>query len=128
MQCGTPSVTTPIGAEAMHGALPWPGAIAETAEGLAEAAATLYSDEARWNQAQQDARRLLSARYDRRQHANALVERIEYALADLDQHLLFNFTGAMLRHHQHKSTQYMAQWIEAKNRLATAADAADKCP
>jgi len=23
----------------------------------------------------------------------------------------------MLRHHQHKSTQYMAQWIEAKNRL-----------
>ncbi len=128
MQCGTPSVTTPIGAEAMHGALPWPGAIAETAEGLAEAAAALYSDEARWNRAQQDALRLLGARYDRRQHASALVERIEYALADLDQHRLFNFTGAMLRHHQHKSTQYMSQWIEAKNRLATAADAADKCP
>jgi hypothetical protein len=23
----------------------------------------------------------------------------------------------MLRHHHHKSTKYMAQWIEAKNRL-----------
>jgi hypothetical protein len=25
--------------------------------------------------------------------------------------------AAMLRHHLHKSTQYMAQWIEAKNRV-----------
>jgi len=34
----------------------------------------------------------------------------------LDSHRLANFTGAMLRHHSMKSTQYMAQWIEAKNR------------
>jgi len=25
--------------------------------------------------------------------------------------------GSMLRHHSLKSTQYMAQWIEAKNKL-----------
>lgn len=128
MLCGTPSVTTPIGAEAMHGALPWPGAVASTGEALAEAAVQLYNDPARWQQAQQQGLQLLAARYDRRQHSTALVERIEYALGDLDQHRLFNFTGAMLRHHQHKSTQYMAQWIEAKNRLATAAGAADTCP
>ncbi|MNJ67940.1 hypothetical protein D3C77_641490 [compost metagenome] len=112
----------------MHGDLPWPGAVASTAEGLAEAAAQLYNDQTRWEHAQQQGLQLLKARYDGRQHSTALVERIEYALSDLDQHRLFNFTGAMLRHHQHKSTQYMAQWIEAKNRLATAADAADKCP
>ncbi|RMS22088.1 hypothetical protein ALP71_00796, partial [Pseudomonas coronafaciens pv. garcae] len=32
-------------------------------------------------------------------------------------HRLANFTGSMLRHHHHKSTKYMAQWIEAKNRV-----------
>lgn len=126
MLVGTPSVTTPIGAEAMHGALPWPGLVSGTAEGLAEAAASLYSDEARWNQAQRDARQLLGARYDWRWHSTALVERIEQTLSELPQQRLYNFTGAMLRHHQHKSTQYMAQWIEAKNRITD--DAADKCP
>jgi glycosyltransferase involved in cell wall biosynthesis len=37
MTAGTPSVTTSIGAEAMHGDLPWAGCIAETAENMAEA-------------------------------------------------------------------------------------------
>lgn len=126
MLCGTPSVTTPIGAEAMHGALPWPGLVADTAEGLADAAARLYTEQPRWEQAQRDGRQLLSARYDKRWHGAALVERIEHTLEHLDQQRLYNFTGAMLRHHHHKSTQYMAQWIEAKNRVS--ADAADKCP
>jgi hypothetical protein len=36
----------------------------------------------------------------------------------LSQHRLTNFTGAMLKHHQHRSTQFMAQWIEAKTKLA----------
>lgn len=126
MQCGTPSVTTPIGAEAMHGDLPWPGLVADTAEGLADAAARLYSEQPRWEQAQRDARQLLAARYDRRWHGTALVERIEHTLDHLAEQRLYNFTGAMLRHHQHKSTQYMAQWIEAKNRLT--GDAAGTCP
>ncbi|ATR83570.1 glycosyltransferase [Pseudomonas sp. HLS-6] len=121
MLCGTPSVTTPIGAEAMHGALPWPGAVEVTAEALAEAAVQLYQDEARWNAAQQACTPLIATRFNRRIHATALVERIEQTLADLPQQRLNNFTGAMLRHHQHKSTQYMAQWIEAKNRFPTQA-------
>ncbi|MFO3720726.1 glycosyltransferase [Pseudomonas sp. HLMP] len=131
MLCGTPSVTTPIGAEAMHGPLPWPGAVASTAEGLAEAAVRLYSDEAAWQQAQAACAPLLQARYDQRRHGPALVERIEHSLAHLAEQRLYNFTGAMLRHHQHKSTQYMAQWIEAKNRLAdvqATSAAADRCP
>ncbi|PPS62242.1 glycosyltransferase [Pseudomonas sp. BRM28] len=126
MLCGTPSVTTPIGAEAMHGDLPWPGLVADTAEGLADAAARLYSEQPRWEQAQRDGRQLLSARYDRRWHDQALVQRIEHTLAHLDEQRLYNFTGAMLRHHHHKSTQYMAQWIEAKNRPS--GGAADTCP
>lgn len=97
MLCGTPSVTTPIGAEAMHGALPWPGAIAGTAEALAQACVRLYSDEAAWQQAQAACAPLLKTRYDRNRHAAALTERIEHSLAHLDEQRLYNFTGAMLR-------------------------------
>src|SRR5476651_868156 len=54
MLCGTPNVTTPIGAEPMHGELPWPGLIANTASALAAAAVALYQDRERWTQAQED--------------------------------------------------------------------------
>lgn len=115
MLCGTPSVTTPIGSEAMHGALPWPGLVAESPVAIAEAAVRLYRDEALWLQAQQHGFDLLGARYLYRQHCDSLIGRIQALRQGLAQHRLANFTGAMLRHHQHKSTQYMAQWIEAKN-------------
>lgn len=97
MQAGTPSVTTPIGSEAMHGALPWPGAVAALAESLADAAAQLHEDETRWYLAQQQAAQILAQRYDRGAHAEALAVRIEQTLADLPQHRLYNFAGAMLR-------------------------------
>ncbi|MGY2283897.1 glycosyltransferase [Pseudomonas gingeri] len=116
MLCGTPNVTTPIGAEAMHGDLPWPGAVATSAEALAQAAVRLYQDPSSWQQAQADGKALLAARYDRHFHGPALVARIEQCRQQLVRHRRDNFTGAMLRHHHHKSTQYMAQWIEAKNR------------
>jgi len=118
MLCGTPSITTPIGAEAMHGDLPWPGAIETTAQDLARAAVRLYQDPQAWQQAQADGQTLLADRYDRRQHGPALIERIQQCRQQLARHRRDNFTGAMLRHHHHKSTQYMAQWIEAKNRNA----------
>ncbi|WP_426782958.1 glycosyltransferase [Pseudomonas atacamensis] len=117
MLCGTPSVTTPIGAEAMHGDAPWPGAVALDANTFAEQAVQLYEDPARWQQAQIQASALLQQRYQRSVHGPRLINRI----ADCRQHLAQlrndNFTGAMLRHHTLKSTQYMAQWIEAKNQL-----------
>lgn len=97
MLCGTPSVTTPIGAEAMHGALPWPGAVAGTAEALAKACVRLYSDQAAWQQAQAACAPLLKTRYDRNRHGWALTERIEHSLAHRDEQRLYNFTGAMLR-------------------------------
>lgn len=117
MLCGTPSVTTPIGAEAMHGDAPWPGAIALDASTFAEQAVQLYEDPARWQQAQIQSSAVLQQRYQRSVHGPRLINRI----ADCRQHLAQlrndNFTGAMLRHHTLKSTQYMAQWIEAKNQL-----------
>ena len=116
MVCGTPTVTTPVGAEAMHGELPFPGAVANTAAQLAAEAVRLYEEPAAWAQAQHRGFDILRARFGHEQHCTALIQRINTLRDNLAEHRTANFTGAMLRHHQHKSTQYMAQWIEAKNR------------
>lgn len=116
MLCGTPSVTTPIGAEAMHAGMPWPGVIAQSAADIANAAVQLYSDPQRWAEAQDAGRALLAARFRRQVHGPALIDSINACRADLARRRRDNFTGSMLRHHQHKSTQYMSQWIEEKNR------------
>lgn len=115
----TPSITTPIGSEGMHGALPWPGMIADDADAFAAAAVALYNDEIAWQQAQQQGTELLHQRYDGKILGERLIERIQAIQDDLDEHRLHNFTGSMLRHHSMMSTKYMSQWIAAKNAQST---------
>ncbi|MVV50399.1 glycosyltransferase [Pseudomonas sp. PB120] len=117
MLCGTPNVTTPIGAEAMHGDEPWPGAITRSAQAFADCAVQLYTDKTQWLKAQSLGLQLLTNRYQQGTHGPALIARLEDCRQRLSAIRRDNFTGSMLRHHQHKSTQYMSQWIEAKNRF-----------
>jgi O-antigen biosynthesis protein len=112
----TPSVTTDIGSEGMHNALPWPGKIANNAEDFAHAAVALYNDESQFTQAQLAANSLLESLYDKAQLSQQLIERIQLVSADLAAHRRNNFTGQMLKHHTMRSTQYMAQWIAEKNK------------
>lgn len=119
MRCGTPSVTTPIGAESMSAGLDWCGAVAITVEELVAEAVRLHEDEGLWRQAQLRGREILERVYLGTGAAESVLERIEHCRRRLSEHRCGNFIGAMLRHHQHRSTQYMARWIEAKNRLLT---------
>jgi hypothetical protein len=54
---------------------------------------------------------------DRRVQNNALCDALKAQLETLEIHRQNNFLGAMLRHHQHASTQYMSQWIASKTAL-----------
>ena len=119
MQAGTPSVTTSIGAEGMHGEMAWAGTIAANPAAFAEAAIELYQDEAAWRKAQANGVAILNARFDQVGHGEALFGRIQTLLRTLSEHRHNNFTGAMLRHHSLQSTRYMARWIEAKNRTVS---------
>lgn len=119
MLCGTPSITTPIGAEAMHGDHAWPGLVTSNAAEFANGAVALYTNKARWQEARQTGYTLLSDRYQQSIHSSALIEKLRYCQEHLQSLRTSNFTGSMLRHHSHKSTQYMSQWIEAKNRIST---------
>lgn len=117
MQCGTPSVTTQIGVEGIIGKLPWPGFVSDEAVEFARMAVELYTSKTIWMSAQAAGFNLLDIRFNRQTIATKLIEKINRICGDLDAHRKSNFVGAMLQHHQHKSTQYMAQWIEAKNKL-----------
>jgi glycosyltransferase involved in cell wall biosynthesis len=116
LACGTPSVTTSVGAEGMAGTLDWPQPVADDPEHFADQSVQLYTQAALWQQVQQQGFELHNQRFDFEPHADTLIERLQQLQQTLDSHRLANFTGAMLRHHSMKSTQYMAQWIEAKNR------------
>lgn len=116
MLVNTPSVTTAIGSEGMHGRHPWPGVIAEGESAFVEAAIDLYQNEHTWLVAQQHAKPLLSDQYNGEVLGRKLIEKINDISRNLQQHRLSNFTGAMLKHHSMMSTKYMSQWIAEKNK------------
>jgi glycosyltransferase involved in cell wall biosynthesis len=116
MQCGTPSVTTTIGAEAMYGDLAWNGCITDNAEEFAKQAIRLYQDEALWMKAQRNGVGIINKCYQREVYAKGIIEVVDLLLSDYENHRLHNFMGSLLQHHTLKSTKYMAKWIEAKNK------------
>lgn len=116
MRAGTPSVTTSIGAESMHGCMPWGGSIADDAKGIAEAALALYLDQPAWSDAQHAGFNILQQYFSNTDHHLLLRQRVEQLADNILLERSTNFIGQMLRHHHHKSTQYMGQWIEAKNK------------
>lgn len=117
MVAGTPSVTTPIGAEGMCRDLSWPGSITHTSEEFVTASVDLYQNHEHWQQAQGRIQPILETIFDQEMIGTNLMTRINQLRMDLDSHRQRNFTGAMLRHHTMKSTQYMSQWIESKTQL-----------
>ena len=115
MECGTPSVTTTIGAEAMSGSLEWGGFVTDEPVDFANKAVHLYSDKNLWLKAQDNGIRIIKRLFDKDEHAKLLMDRIESLQKIVQQHRDKNFTGAMLMHHTVSGTKYMSKWIEEKN-------------
>jgi len=113
---GTPSVTTGVGAEGMSAGLPWSGLIADSADSFTEQAVNLYQDKQQWQQCQQHGFDIVRNVFNEKANGEALMQRIRQIRENLAGHRQNNFTGSMLRHHHHRSTEFMSRWIEAKNR------------
>jgi len=116
MQCGTPSVTTFIGAESMFGDLPWNGFIADNPQVFADKAVELYQDITLWQKVQENGFEIIVKRYLKSLFADDFVMHILKIQTHLKQHRLDNFMGALLQHHTLTSTKYMSRWIEEKNK------------
>jgi len=114
---GTPSVTTDIGAESMSGDYEWNGLIENEIGPFAEAAVRLYQDSELWLQSQKKGIPIINNIYNAKQHGEDLLNKIHYILNNIEKHRQGNFTGAMLKYHHLRSTEYMSRWIELKSRL-----------
>jgi glycosyltransferase involved in cell wall biosynthesis len=116
MQCGTPSITTSVGAEAIAGTLPWNGFVADDPEEMAIHASVLYNDKAVWLDAQQKGFTILNERFQNRLFEEAFIHKILEVQANITSHRKSNFLGAMLQFHTMRSTEYLSRWIEEKNK------------
>ena len=116
MRTGTPSVTTSIGAEGMHGALSWPGAVKDDPKHFAESAIELYSNQEKWEKSQSAGADILQSLFLESLYKDSFIQRLTELKETLETHREKNFTGAMLQHHTMASTRFMGKWIEAKNR------------
>lgn len=116
MQCGTPSVTTTIGAEAMQGNLPWNGCIADDIQHICEASIKHYQDENLWKMAQQNGIKIVNERYAKSLFEDDFIDFILKLQKNIKKQRNDNFVGSLLMHHTLNSTKYMSKWIEEKNR------------
>jgi len=117
MLYGTPSITTSIGAEAMHENLPWNGFIADDIKEFVNKSVDLYCNEGIWLRAQKNSAAIINQCYDKNLFDDQLFDRIKIIQKNIKDHRLRNFTGAMLMHHTLQSTKYLSKWIEEKNTM-----------
>ncbi len=118
---GTPTVTTPIGAEGMtasagDSAGVFAGAVARTEDAFVEACVEFYTRRELWSEAQGRGFEALRALFDEDRLGSRFLGAIAQARAELSARRARNFTGAMLSHHQHRSTKYFSRWIEEKTK------------
>jgi O-antigen biosynthesis protein len=115
MVCGTPNVTTGIGAEGMHFGLPWSGFICDDENAFVSRAVELYTNSSLWREKQNNGTRIIEQHFSD-DRSRELISRADQIRNDLSAHREANFTGSMLMQNQQQSTKYMSLWIEEKNR------------
>lgn len=115
MLCGTPCVTTTTGAEGIAEDEDWNGYIKNQPEPFTKAAVKLYSKEDLWEEAREKGFLILNSRFSRKRFEKAFLQRLTSLREHLQEHRKNNFVGAMLQYHQHRSTYFMAKYIELKN-------------
>ncbi len=119
MQVGTPSITTPIGAEGIADSESWSGAVCFNTQAFIHEAIRFYQEEVLWLKAQATGDRLIQSNFSKEVHQERLIQRLINQYEDRYVIRKQSFFNQMLRHHSLKSTQYMSQWIEIKNKTVT---------
>jgi glycosyltransferase involved in cell wall biosynthesis len=117
MVCGTPSVTTTIGAEGMHEKLPWNGFVSDDLTDFVNNAVELYTNKKVWKKAQKNGIEIINQLYDKEQLESSFIAHIKAVQENLKEHRTLNFMGSLLQYQTLQSTKYMSKWIEAKNRI-----------
>ena len=122
MQCGTPSITTSLGAESMTELnlnpelSKWNGQIFDNQLDFANAAVSYFLDENLWNNAQKNGIEIINYRFNKNIFGKLFIDKILETKKNFEIHRTKNFIGQMLQMQTLKSTKYMSKWIEEKNK------------
>ncbi len=116
MICGTPSITTKIGAEGMHENLSWSGFVTINDEDFVNKTVELYSDKELWLQSQLNGVAIINKLYDKELLTKSFINRLIKLQENLETHRTQNFLGNLLQHQTLQATKYMSKWIEEKNK------------
>jgi glycosyltransferase involved in cell wall biosynthesis len=116
MLCGTPSVTTSIGAEGMSENQFWNGFVADDFSKFTEAAIELYQNKSVWEKAQSKGVEIINDIYDKEKLVLPFINQIMEIQNNLKEHRTQNFLGSLLQHQTLQATKYMSKWIEEKNK------------
>lgn len=116
MLCGTPSVTSQVGAEGMHLELPWNGFIDDEISAFVEKSIELYSDSEIWKKAQQNGVEIINQLYNKSKLTPLFIFHVTQLKHNLSKHRKDNFLGSLLQYQTMRSTKYMSKWIEEKNK------------
>ncbi|WP_435255446.1 glycosyltransferase [Tenacibaculum sp. A30] len=116
MECGTPSVTSSIGAEGMHEDLPWNGFIEDDFEKFANKAIELYTYDILWKKYQQKGVEIINSLYDKVVLEISFMKSVKKIQENLNVHRTQNFLGSLLQHQTLQATKFMSKWIEEKNK------------
>lgn len=113
MLCGTPSITTKIGAEGMCDNLNWNGIICKQDE-FAEKSVELYTNKQLWETSQQNGVAIINQLYDKEVLGEKFIRSIEKIQENLAEHRKQNFLGSMLQHQTLNASKYLSKWITLK--------------
>jgi len=116
MRLGTPTITTTIGAEGIHGELAFPGIIAENTDTFANAAVQLYTDKVAWCEASENAAEVIQKRFKPALFSEVFLKHIEDVLTILPSHRQQHFIGQILQQQTTQASKYLSKWIEEKNK------------
>ena len=115
MLYGTPSITTTIGAEAMHSDLDWNGKICDDPKAFAKAAVETYQDKSAFEDFQKNGLKIIGQNFEKKSLEKSLRTKLGRLQKNLLAHRDKNFIGALLQHQTMASTKFMSKWIEEKN-------------
>ncbi|MBL4663781.1 MAG: glycosyltransferase family 4 protein [Flavobacteriaceae bacterium] len=116
MRNGTPSVTTKIGAEGMHGTMPFSGVVKDTVAEFIDASIQLYTEEKAWIRGQFNGFQIIENRFQKAAFSEAFKQKLNELQQNLELHRQQNFMGRILEHQSMRATKFMSKWIEEKNK------------
>jgi glycosyltransferase involved in cell wall biosynthesis len=114
---GIPAITTPVGAEGMHGNLPFGGQVVSTTAEFVAAAVKTYTERESWVQHSQAGLEVIQTRFSPKDHRLGFQNHIRECLDKKPTLRQNNFMGRILNHQSMRATEYFSRWIQLKQKL-----------